>query len=46
VFEMRAADPEILVTAAVIAAAITVAATMIPALKASRIDPIRSLRSE
>ena len=46
VFEMQAADPEILVTAAAIAAAITVAATMIPALKASRIDPVRSLRSE
>jgi ABC-type lipoprotein release transport system permease subunit len=43
---MRAADPGILVTAAAIVAAITVAATMIPALKASRVDPARVLRSQ
>jgi ABC-type antimicrobial peptide transport system permease subunit len=46
VFEMRAADPGILVTAAAIVAATTVAATMIPALKASRVDPARVLRSQ
>jgi putative ABC transport system permease protein len=46
VFEMRAADPGILVTAAAIVAAITVAATMIPALKARRVDPARVLRSQ
>jgi ABC-type antimicrobial peptide transport system permease subunit len=46
IFEMRAADPGILGTAAAIAAAIAVAATMIPALKASRVDPVRALRSE
>jgi putative ABC transport system permease protein len=44
VFEMRAADAAVLVTSAAIAAAIAVAATMIPALKASRIDPLRVLR--
>ncbi|MCU1383186.1 MAG: hypothetical protein JWL71_1883 [Acidobacteria bacterium] len=46
VFEMRAADPAILVTAAAIAAAIALGSTVIPALKASRIDPVRSLRSD
>jgi predicted permease len=46
VFEMRAADPGVLVTAAAIAAAIAVAATTIPALKASRLDPVQVLRSE
>jgi hypothetical protein len=46
VFEMRAGDPGILITAAAIAAAIAVAATMMPALKASRVDPVRTLRSD
>jgi putative ABC transport system permease protein len=46
VFEMRANDPGILLMAALTAATIASAATMIPALKASRIDPVRALRSE
>jgi ABC-type lipoprotein release transport system permease subunit len=46
VFEMRASDPGILMIAAATAATIAAAATMIPALKASRIDPVRVLRSE
>jgi putative ABC transport system permease protein len=46
VFEMRAADPVILVTAAAIAAAIATTSTVIPALKASRLDPVRNLRSD
>ena len=46
VFEMRAADPVVLIGAAVIVAAVTCGATLIPAIRASRIDPIRALRSE
>jgi ABC-type antimicrobial peptide transport system permease subunit len=46
VFEMRAGDPAVLLTAAAIGAVIAVAATTIPALAASRIDPVRILRSE
>jgi ABC-type lipoprotein release transport system permease subunit len=43
---MRAADPAILLTAAMIAAAIATVSTIIPALKASRLDPVRTLRSD
>jgi ABC-type lipoprotein release transport system permease subunit len=41
-----APDPGTLVTAVAIAGVIAVAATMIPALKASRADPVRTLRAE
>jgi ABC-type lipoprotein release transport system permease subunit len=43
---MRAADPVILVTAAVIVATVAFLATMIPAIRASRLDPVRALRAE
>jgi ABC-type antimicrobial peptide transport system permease subunit len=46
VFGMRASDPAVLLTAAAIVAAIAAVATMIPAIRASRIDPVRALRSE
>jgi putative ABC transport system permease protein len=44
VFAMRAADPVVLIAAGAIVAAVTFAATMIPAVKASRLDPLRALR--
>ncbi|HWF86701.1 MAG TPA: ADOP family duplicated permease [Vicinamibacterales bacterium] len=46
VYAMRAADPVILLTAAVIVAAVALLATMIPAIRASRLDPARALRAE
>lgn len=46
VYDMRAADPLILLTAAMIVAAVALLATMIPAVRASRIDAARALRSE
>lgn len=46
VYAMRAADPLVLLTAGVIVAVVALVATMIPALRACRIDPIRALRSE
>ena len=46
VFEMRAADPIILASAGATVIVITVAATMIPAIRAAREDPMRALRSE
>ena len=46
VFAMRAADPMVLGAAGALAAVITLAATIIPAVKATRIDPMRALRSE
>ena len=45
-YAMRAADPVVLISAGVIVAAVTIAATMIPAARASRVDPVRALRSE
>jgi len=45
-YEMRAADPLVLISAGAIVAAVTMAATMIPAMRASRVDPVRALRSE
>jgi ABC-type antimicrobial peptide transport system permease subunit len=45
VFEMRAADPAVLGSAGAIALLIAVAATMIPAMRAARQDPVRALRS-
>ena len=46
VYEMQANDPAILATAAVLAIVITLAATMIPAIRATRVDPMRALRSD
>jgi predicted permease len=46
VYAMRAADPVILLTAAAIVAAVALLATMIPAIRTSRLDPARALRAE
>ena len=46
VFAMRASDPIVLVAASLVVFAVTVLATMIPAVRASRLDPVRALRSE
>jgi putative ABC transport system permease protein len=46
VFAMRAADPVVLTAAAAIVAAVTGLATIIPALRATGVDPVRALRSE
>ncbi|MBY0494845.1 MAG: ABC transporter permease [Cyanobacteria bacterium] len=45
-YEMRAADPIVLVSACAIVVAVTMAATLIPAIRASRVDPVRALRAE
>jgi putative ABC transport system permease protein len=46
VFEMRAADPIVLVAAGAAVATVTFVATMVPAFRASRLDPARALRAE
>jgi predicted permease len=46
VFAMRAADPIVLAAAGAVVLAVTFAATTIPALRASRLDPVRALRAE
>jgi hypothetical protein len=46
VFAMRASDPIVLAAASIVVFAVTVLATMIPAIRASRLDPVRALRSE
>ena len=46
VYGMHAADPVILAAAAIIVAAVALMATIIPALRASRIDPIRAVRPD
>jgi putative ABC transport system permease protein len=46
VYSMSAADPLVLVAATLIVAAVALVATAIPALRASRTDPIRALRPE
>jgi ABC-type antimicrobial peptide transport system permease subunit len=43
---MRASDPAILATAGVLSIVITLAATMIPAIRATRLDPVLALRSD
>jgi len=45
-YAMRAADPLVLLSAGAIVVAVAMAATVIPAIRASRLDPIRALRSE
>ena len=46
VYAMRAADPLILASAAAIVAAVTLLATTVPAIRASRLDPARALRGD
>jgi ABC-type antimicrobial peptide transport system permease subunit len=46
VYAVRASDPLMLVSAIVLITAITLAATMLPALRASRLSPSSALRSE
>jgi putative ABC transport system permease protein len=46
VFAMRAADPVVLIGAGALVAAVACIATMIPAIRASRLDPVRALRAE
>jgi putative ABC transport system permease protein len=45
-YEVRAADPMILVSATVLVAAVAVFATVLPARRAARIDAINALRAE
>lgn len=45
-FEMRAADPLVLLGAGALVAVVTMIATMIPAIRGSRVDPLRALRSD
>ena len=46
VYAMRAADPLVLLTGAAIVAAVAIVATIIPAVRASRIEAIRALRQD
>jgi predicted permease len=46
IFAMNAADPCVLTAAAAIVAGLTILATLIPAILASRLDPIRGLRAD
>jgi ABC-type antimicrobial peptide transport system permease subunit len=45
-YAMRAADPLVLLSAGAIVVAVAMAATIIPAMRASRLDPVRALRPE
>jgi len=45
-YEVRASDPVILGAAALVVAGIAIMATMIPAYRASRLDPVRVLRPD
>jgi putative ABC transport system permease protein len=45
-YEMRAADPLVLLGAGALVAVVTMIATMIPAIRGSRVDPLRALRSD
>jgi ABC-type antimicrobial peptide transport system permease subunit len=44
-YEMRASDPVVLLGAGALVAVVTMIATMIPAIRGSRVDPVRVLRS-
>ncbi|MGE0863617.1 MAG: ADOP family duplicated permease [Vicinamibacterales bacterium] len=46
VYAMRADDPLVLFAAAIVVAAVALVATIVPALRASRIDPIRAMRPD
>jgi ABC-type lipoprotein release transport system permease subunit len=46
VYAMRAAAPVVLLAAALIVAAVALVGTTIPALRASRIDPVDSIRAD
>lgn len=46
IYEMRAADPLVLFGAGAIVGIVTMAATLIPALRGSRVDPVQALRAE
>jgi ABC-type antimicrobial peptide transport system permease subunit len=46
VYAMRASDPLVLFTAGAIVAIVTFVATMVPSIKASRLDPVQALRPE
>jgi ABC-type antimicrobial peptide transport system permease subunit len=45
-FELKAHDPIVLVTAVVVLTAVALSAGFIPAYRASRLDPMRALRYE
>lgn len=45
-YAMRAADPVVLIGAGALVAVVAMAATTIPAVRASRLDPVRALRSD
>jgi ABC-type antimicrobial peptide transport system permease subunit len=45
-YEVRATDPWVLVGAGVVVVAVTMIATAIPAIRGSRVDPLRALRAE
>jgi putative ABC transport system permease protein len=45
-FEVNATDPEVYGAAALILLGVVVAAASIPALRASRIDPVTTLRGD
>ena len=44
VFEMRAADPVVLLTAGALVSSVAWFATMVPAIRASRQNPVSALR--
>jgi putative ABC transport system permease protein len=46
IYAMRAADPTVLIAATLIVVIVAVIATAIPAMRASRTDPVRALRPE
>jgi ABC-type antimicrobial peptide transport system permease subunit len=46
VYAMRAGDPVVLLAAGLIVGVVALVATAIPALRAIRIDPIRTIRAE
>jgi putative ABC transport system permease protein len=45
-FAVKATDPATFVTVTVVLVAVAVAATLVPALRATRVDPITALREE
>ena len=46
VYTIRASDPVILIVATVLITAITLAATIVPAARAARLNPASALQSE